>query len=57
MYVFLFNECFSPAVHIFNLVVNDEAWVVTTLSDLVKLYAILSAKTLLGGFMSHTSTK
>jgi hypothetical protein len=38
-----------------NLVVNDDALVVTILFDLVNVYASLSGNTLLGGFiMSHT---
>jgi hypothetical protein len=38
-----------------NLVVNDDALVVTILFDLVNVYASLSVNTLLGGFiMSHT---
>jgi len=38
-----------------NLVVNDDAWMVTILFDLVNVYAYLSINTLLEGFvMSHT---
>jgi hypothetical protein len=38
-----------------NLVVNDNAWVVIILFDLVNIYTSLSVNILLGGFiMSHT---